>query len=447
MQYHVINSQLICAQYDKEYPMIESGKGVFLYDKSGKEYIDASGCTAAVTAIGHGVQEVVDVLAKQAQTLAVHPTHVFYHETLESYLKDICELAPDGFDKAWTICGGTEAVENSVKLAFQYHVAKGRTTRNKVIGRWGSYHGNSLTALDIGGMKVRRSFYTPLMTDHLHVSPCFPYRKSEELTLEAYEDSLIDEFRETVEAHPDQIIAFIAEPIVGAALGAASPTPTYFSRIAEICQAHDILMIADEVMTGFGRTGTAFGIEHFGNHADILACAKGISSGYFPMGAVIAHHRVTDAIQASGHPFYSGQTYSCIPLAAAVGQAVLDYIKQHDIIDNANTTGAYLKGLFQSMMDELPCIGDVRGEGLFLGIEFVRDRKTKAIFPPETVFAKSVETAALQHGLIGYACRGTVEGTKGDHMLFAPPLTLTTQEADMLAERLKAAIKDVWEKQ
>lgn len=443
--YHVIHSQLICADYEKEYPMLASGKGVYLYDTKGKEYMDTSGCTAAVLSIGHGVEEVADALGQQARTLAVHPTHVFYNETLEAYLADLCAFAPEGFNKAWTISGGTEAVENAIKLAFQYHKAKGRSTRRRVLGRWCSYHGNSIMALDVGGFKVRRDYYTPLMVDHLHVSECFPYRKPEELSLEDYETSLVEEFRKTVEQYPDEIICFVAEPLVGAALGAVGPTEKYFERIAEICKAHDILMVADEVMTGLGRTGLNFGSEHYGTHVDILACAKGISSGYLPLGAIIAHDRVMDTLKDSGEPFYSGQTYSCIPLAAAVGKAVLDYIKKHDLVENCRRVGDYLKSQFETLL-ELPCVGDVRGEGLFLALEFVQNKDTKEPIDPQKFFARNLQSVALDKGLVTYACRGTVEGSKGDHMLFSPPMILTNEQAGVLTAKLRESIIETYER-
>ena len=330
---HVINSQLICANYNKEYPMLEKGEGVYLYDTKGNKYIDACGCTAVVTNIGHGDERVAKTLYDQAKKLAVHPTHLFYNEELENYLKNLCDFAPEGFNKAWTISGGTEAIENAIKLAFQYHRAKGNN-RKKVLGRWGSYHGNSILALDVGGMKVRRDFYTDLMVDHLHVSPCLTYRKEEGLTDKEYEDQLIAEFEKTVQDNKNDIMCFVSEPIVGAALGASEPTENYFRRIKEICIREDILMVADEVMTGFGRAGANFACEYYGDYADIIACAKGISGGYFPLGAVIAHDRVLNPIQESGQPFFSGQTYSCIPLAAAVGNKVLEIIKEDNLVEN-----------------------------------------------------------------------------------------------------------------
>jgi adenosylmethionine-8-amino-7-oxononanoate aminotransferase len=438
---HVIHSQLIAADYTKDYPMVTHGKGIYLYDDKGKEYIDASGCTAVVTNIGHGVEEVANVLKEQATKLAVHPTHVFYNKELESYLKNLCDFAPEGFNHAWTICGGTEAIENSIKLAFQYHRSKNQK-RTKILGRWGSYHGNSILALDIGGNKVRRDYYTDLMVEHLHVSPAFPYRMPSDMTIEQYEDQLIAEFEQTVKENPNDIICFVAEPIVGAAIGAVSPPKNYFKRIKEICEREDILFIADEVMTGFGRTGTAFGMDHFGVTADIMACAKGISSGYFPLGAVIAHDKVIKPIEESGKPFFSGQTYSCIPLAAAVGDAVLNYLRDNNLVENSKEVGNYLKEKLYTL-EKFATVGDVRGEGLFLSIEFVKDKNTKEAIDPDFFFAKKVETAALELGLITYACRGTVDLVKGDHLLLAPPLTLTKAEADLIFERLEKAIEKI----
>lgn len=439
---HVINSQLICANYNQDYPLIEKGEGIYLFDKEGKKYIDACGCTAVVTNIGHGDERVAKTLYEQSKKLAVHPTHLFYNEELESYLKNLCDFAPEGFNKAWTISGGTEAIENSIKLAFQYHRAKGNK-RKKVLARWGSYHGNSILALDVGGMKARRDFYTDLMVDHLHVSPCLSYRKDEGLSDKDYEDQLIAEFEKTVLENKDDIMCFVAEPIVGAALGASEPTENYFKRLKEICMKEDILIISDEVMTGFGRAGNNFACEYYGDYADIIACAKGISGGYFPLGAVIAHDRVLTPIQESGQPFFSGQTYSCIPLAAAVGNKVLEIIKEENLVENSQKIGTYLKEKFISLLNEFSFVGDVRGRGLFLGIEFVKDSKTKEIFPPELNFSKLVEKTAFKNGLVTYGCRGTVDLLKGDHMLFAPPLTLTQTEADEIFEKLKLSLTEV----
>lgn len=442
MGYRTLNSQLIVADYDRTYPWVVKGEGARLFDDTGRSYLDASGCTAAVTHIGHGVAEIAEAIAEQARTLAVHPTHLFHSPVVEEYFEKLCEFAPDGFTRAWTVSGGTEAVENAVKLAFQYHRAKGRTTRKRVIGRWGSYHGNSIINLDFGGMVARRSFYTPLMPEgqHLHASPCLSYRREDGESVDEYEDRLVTEFADLVDGHEDEIMCFVAEPLVGAALGAAGPTPKYFERIAEICRAHDILMVADEVMTGFGRTGRNFGCEHYGAHADVLACAKGISGGYLPLGALLVRDEVAATLKNSGDPFWSGQTYTCMPLAAAVGSAVLSYIQRHELVQRSATTGAHLKRKFQELTD-LDCVGDVRGEGLFLGIEFVKDKATKAPFAPELAFAKKVEAHAFELGAVTYACRGTVEGTKGDHMLFAPPLVLSLDEADELAAIMRTAIE------
>ncbi|MEM6293145.1 MAG: aminotransferase class III-fold pyridoxal phosphate-dependent enzyme [Myxococcota bacterium] len=440
---HVIQSQLICADYEAAYPEVVSGEGAYVIDRQGRRYLDASGCTAAVTNLGHGHPRVAEVLSRQAQTLAVHPTHVFHSEVLEGYLGRLCGFAPEGFNHAWTICGGTEAIENSIKLAYQYHRAKGRTTRTRVMGRHGSYHGNSILALDVGGLKPRREFYLGLMGGrHLHLSPCFPWRRPQGLSEQAYEDSLIEEARGVLEQHADEVIAFVAEPVVGAALGAVAPTARYFERMAELCRAHDVLVIADEVMTGFGRTGRAFGCEHFGAHADILACAKGISGGYIPMGAVIAHDRVLEPIVASGLPFQSGQTYSCIPLVSAVGEAVLDVIEDEQLVAQSARVGAHLLEGLRTLLERRG-VGDVRGTGMFLGIEFVEDAATKEPFAPELTVAKRIQTEALHRGVVTYACRGTVEGNRGDHMLFAPPLVMTEAQADELVAVMRDSIDAV----
>jgi adenosylmethionine-8-amino-7-oxononanoate aminotransferase len=371
----------------------------------------------------------------------VHPTYLFYNEELENYLSTLCDFAPDGFNHAWTISGGTEAVENAIKIAYQYQKSKGYK-RSKVLARWGSYHGNSLSVLDVGGLKARREYYTDLMVGHYHASPCLSYRKEEGMSEKEYEDLLVNEIETMIDQHPD-IFCFLAEPIVGAALGAAGPTEHYFKRIKEICKKRDILLISDEVMTGFGRTGRNFGMDHYGNHADILCCAKGISSGYFPLGAIIIHDRIFNALEESGQPFYSGQTYSCIPLAAAVGKANLEYIKKHNLIDNAHHVGQYLKTQFETLK-EIECVGDVRGEGLFLGIEFVKDQKSKAVIEPEYFFNKKVEEKAFEEGLVTYGCRGTVDFSKGDHMLFAPPITLNQDEADQIFLGMQSAIKKAY---
>ena len=440
--YRTLNSQLIVADYARSYPEIVRGEGVYLYDSEGRRYLDAAGCTAAVTHIGHGDARVAEALAAQAKTLAVHPTHLFHSPLVEAYFERLCAFAPDGFSRAWTISGGTEAVENSLKLAYQYHRAKGRPKRTRFVGRWDSYHGNSVTALDVGGMVGRRSFYTALMpSQHLHLRSCQPYRRPAGQSEQAYEDELVTELADLVEAHPDEIAAFVAEPLVGSALGAVGPTPAYFERIAEICRAHDILIIADEVMTGFGRTGRNFGCEHFGTHADVLACAKGISGGYLPLGALLVRDEVAEVLRDSGDPFFSGQTYACIPLAAAVGLAVLDRIEGDGLVDNAREVGGYLKAQLSTLLEH-PHVGDVRGEGLFLGIEFVADKTTKAPLDPDWRFSKRVEAAALQHGLVTLGARGTVDHVLGDHMLFAPPLILTTAQADELVAGLSASIDD-----
>lgn len=440
---HLINSQLVCADYEKDYPKITHAKGVYYYDTDGKKYIDGSGATATVTNIGHGVEEIANAMAEQAKKVAVHPAHLFHNQEIEDYFKNLCEFAPTGFNHAWTISGGTAAVENAVKLAYQYQRSKGRK-RKKVLARWGSYHGNSVFNLDFGGNKIRRDFYSDLCNsdEHPHLSPCFPYRRPEGMSEEQYEDTLIAEFEEACRNYHDDIICFVAEPVVGAALGAVAPTQNYFKRIKDICEREDILFIADEVMTGFGRTGKAFAMEHFEVTADIMALAKGISSGYLPLGAVMCQDHVVETIRKTGKPFLSGQTYSCIPVAAAVGNAVLKYIKDHDIVNNANKVGHYLKEKLFTL-DEYEFVGDVRGMGLFLSIEFVSNKETKEPLKAQFNFAKKLEAQCMVNGLTIYGCRGSYQLTGGDHLLLSPPLILTEAQADEIYEILNKSIKAV----
>lgn len=440
---HLINSQLVCADYNKEYPKISHAKGVYYYDTTGKKYLDASGATACVTNIGHGVEEVADVISEQARKVAVHPAHLFYNEEIENYLANLCAFAGNGFNHAWTISGGTAAVENAVKLAFQYQRSKGRQ-RKKVLARWGSYHGNSIFNLDFGGNKIRRDYYEDLMKDHPHLSPCFPYRRPSDMSLEAYEDTLIAEFDETTKTFKDDIICFVAEPVVGAALGAVAPTENYFKRIKEICDREDILFIADEVMTGFGRTGKNFAMEHYGVIPDIMALAKGISSGYLPLGAIMAQDHVINTLKETGKPFLSGQTYSCIPLAAAVGNANLEYLKKKNLVENAANIGQFLKEkLFQ--LDANPFVGDIRGIGLFLSVEFVKDKSTKEPIENEFAFSKRLEAKCMENGLTIYGCKGSYQLTSGDHILISPPLVLNETEATELYEILAKSLASITE--
>lgn len=440
---HLINSQLVCADYNKDYPQISHAKGVYYYDTNGNKYLDGSGATATVTNIGHGVEEIADVLREQASKIAVHPAHLFYHAEIENYFKNLCDFAPEGFNHAWTISGGTEAVENAVKLAFQYQRSLGRK-RTKVLARWGSYHGNSIFNLDFGGNKIRRDYYEDLMKDHPHLSPCFPYRKPADLSMQEYEDTLIHEFEETCRTYKDDIICFVAEPVVGAALGAVGPTENYFKRMKAVCEREGILFIADEVMTGFGRTGKNFAMEHFGVKADIMALAKGISSGYLPLGAIMAQDHVIKTLKESGKPFLSGQTYSCIPLAAAVGNATLNYIKKHNLVENAKEVGHYLKEKLYTL-DATPYVGDVRGMGLFLSLEFVANKTTKEPLQSEFGFSKRLEAECLKNGLTIYGCKGSFQLTGGDHILLSPPLTLAKNEADELFSILEKSLQTVSE--
>ncbi|MEP6805855.1 MAG: aminotransferase class III-fold pyridoxal phosphate-dependent enzyme, partial [Flavobacterium sp.] len=289
----LIQSMVVCPDMSKTYPKIQYGKGIYLFDENGKRYLDGSAGSSSVANIGHGRQEVADAVSQQIARVSVLPTHAFSSEVVENYLDRLVEFAPTGFQKAWTVMSGTEAVENALKLALQYHQLRGDTKRYKIISRWSTYHGNSVFTLDVGGMKARRELYSKWLNNFPHVSAAYNYRRPSEYNEVEYVESLLNEFETTIiEAGPETIAAFIAEPVIAAALGAVPPPENYFRGIYAICRKYGILVVSDEILSGFGRTGENFGINNFGVVPDIIACGKGISGGYFPLSAVIVSEKV-----------------------------------------------------------------------------------------------------------------------------------------------------------
>jgi adenosylmethionine-8-amino-7-oxononanoate aminotransferase len=433
------------------YPTIVRGEGVYLYDAAGRRYLDGSGGSAAVTAIGHAVPEVLAAMTEQAGRLAYAPTHAFTTDAVEECARLIVEeFAPPGFSRVWFVSGGSEATDNAVKMAIQYHRERGDGGRHLVIGRWQSYHGGTLAALAYGGNAGRRRLYQGAMPPAAHVPPCHPYRCWVNPACSAAGDgtacdlSCADALDRTIrQLGSENVAAFVAEPVVGATLGAAPATAGYFRRIREICDRHGVLFIADEVMTGFGRTGRNFGIEHWGVTPDLITCAKGIAGGYTPLGAVLARPEFVSEVMQRGKSFVVGHTASGNPLSCAVGTAVLRYVRDHDLVRNAAETGAYLKTRLSALADRHPMIGHVRGTGLLIGIELVRDRATRQPFPPALGVARRVGAATLERGLVSYPGAGTADGQAGDHLLYAPPLTLTRPQADELVAILDDSLAAV----
>jgi adenosylmethionine-8-amino-7-oxononanoate aminotransferase len=439
------STNVIYRDLHKYYPTVVRGEGIYLYDADGKRYIDGSGGSAAVTSIGHGVEEVIEAMTRQARTLAYGPTHAFSTEAIEDCARVIVEdFAPEGLERVWFVSGGSEATENAVKMALQYQRERGQGTRHLVIGRWSSFHGATLGALAYGGNTGRRRHYSPSLFQTEHIAPCFTYRCSANSSCPDCDLSCANQLERVIrQVGPENVAAFIAEPVVGATLGAVAATPGYFQEIREICDRYGVVFIADEVMTGFGRTGRKFAIDYWGVTPDLIACAKGISGGYAPLGAVIARPEIVGEVKRRGHNFAIGHTASGNPLSCAVGAAVLRYVRDNNLVQNAENVGSYFLSRLHDLKVRHEMIGDVRGLGLLLGIEFVRDRTTKEPFPPELQAAKRIGEATLERGLVSYPGTGTVDGALGDHMLYTPPLTITTEQVDELIAILDESLSAV----
>ncbi len=415
----------------KKYPTAVKSEGVYIYDSEGKRYLDGSS-GALVVNIGHGVQRIAQVMAEQASRLAFSHGSQFTSEPQEKLAALLAEMAPGDLDYAYFTSGGSEATETALKLARQYHLERGKVRKSKVIARWTSYHGNTIGALSMSGNPGRRRPYSPLLLDFPHIPPAYCFRCPFGMThpecdlkcAQALED-------EIVRQGPENVSAFIAEPVVGASAGALPAPSGYFQRIREICDRHDVLFIADEVMCGCGRTGKDFAIQHWDVVPDILVTAKGMASGYAPLAATIVRREIHDAFEKGSGQFVHGHTYGGSPLSCAVGFAVLSLAKEWGLAERAAEQGDYMRSRLEELY-KYPFVGDVRGKGLMLGIELVKDRATKEPFPPELHLNSKVGSAAFANGLITYPGGGSVDGSRGDHILLGPPLVITRAEIDEL---------------
>jgi adenosylmethionine-8-amino-7-oxononanoate aminotransferase len=389
---------------------------------------------------------VAEVMTRQARTLAfAHSSQFITRQTID--LADrIAALAPGDMRKTgrvYLVSGGSEAVETAIKLARQYHLDAGRPGKYKVIARWQSYHGSTLGALAVTGNVARRDPYAPLLNPQPHIPPCYCYRCPFGLTLPRCGIACVEELESAIlQEGPGTVAAFIAEPVVGATLGAVPAADGYWKRAREICNRHDVLLIADEVMTGVGRTGRNFAVDHWGVVPDMIVTGKGLSGGYAPLGAVVARGFIAETI-AKGRGFFEhGFTYSANPLSAAIGAAVLDYVARHRLIRRAARMGRLL-GKKLARLRRHPVIGDVRGLGMLWGLELVRNRRTKEPFPPALKASRRLYEACLAEGLLLYPGSGTREGHDGDHAIVAPPFTITAPEMDDLVERLERGLRRV----
>ncbi len=435
-------SNLLHRNMHRHYPVITHGKGIYLYDEDGKAYID--GCSGAMVAnIGHGVEEVAEAMYQQAKTLSfTHSSRFTSRPTIE-LAERIRTLTPGDLNHVFFVSGGSEATESAIKLARTFFLeTEGMdTTRWKVISRLHSYHGGTLGAVAVTGHIPRRRKYEPMLVQFPLIAPAYCYRCTLGLTHPECDLACARELEKAiVQNDPKTIAAFIAEPIVGAAAGAVPPPDGYFERIRQICDQYGVLFIADEVMTGFGRTGEIFAMNHWDIVPDIIACAKGMGAGYAPLGGVALSDKIADALVAGSGQFSHGFTYSGNPLACSAGLAVLDFVQKHDLVRNSRDMGNVLFEELELLKDN-PIVGDIRGRGLFAGIELVRDRTSKECFAPSLSAAERVTQECVQRGLVVYPGTGMVEGTMGDQFIVGPPLTITRDEISEVVARLDAALE------
>ena len=427
----------------KRYPIVSRAEGIYLYDEQGKRYIDGSGGASCVTCIGHGVQEIIEAAEAQLRKVVFSPSHVFANQPVLELADLVAEMAPGSLNRTWFVNGGSEAVDNAVKLARQYQIERGNLSKYVVISRWQGFHGNTIGALGVGGHTFRRRRYLPMFEDSPHIPPAYCYRcyfaktypQCDLICARVLESAICQQ-------GPENVAAFIAEPVVGATTGAVAPPDGYFQIIREICDRYDVLFIADEVITGFGRTGRNFGIEHWSVEPDIVATGKGMSAGYTPLGAVILKDKIIDLFEEKGANVIGGHTFALNPLSAAIGVAVLRYMKERKLVERSREMGAYLKAQLAPLASH-PSVGEVRGIGMLAAIEFVRDKESKAPFPVETRIAHKVVDAALERGLVVYPCTGTVNGVAGDFILMAPPFVITREQVDDYVGMLDSALTAV----
>lgn len=422
-------------------PLAVSAQGCHLTDASGKQYLDASG-GAAVSCLGHGDRTVIDAVKAQLDQLAYAHTGFFTSEPAETLADLLIAHAPEGLARTYLVSGGSEAIEAALKLARQYFVEKGEPGRGRLIARKQSYHGNTIGALSAGGNEWRRAQFAPLLIDVSHIDPCYEYRlKHDDETLEDYgirAANLLE--TELLRLGPETVMAFVAEPVVGATAGAVTAAPGYFKRIREICDQYGILLILDEVMCGMGRTGSLFACEQEGISADILCIAKGLGAGYQPIGAMLCSHRIYDAIASGSGFFQHGHTYQGHPTAAAAGVAVVSAILDRGLVPRVRDVGGRLMGALQAQFGQHPNIGDIRGRGLFIGLELVADRSSKAAFDPAHKLAAKIKKQAFEAGLVCYPMGGTIDGKTGDHVLLAPPFILEDAQIGELVAKLDQGI-------
>lgn len=423
------------------YPTAAAGEGVYLIDSEGRRYLDASG-GAAVSCLGHGHPAVVEAIKDQVDRLAYAHSAFFTTEASEALAEHLVTRAPEGMARVYFVSGGSEANETALKLARQYYLERGQPQRHRFIARHQSYHGNTLGALSIGGNAARRAPFDPLLMPSSHIAPCYAYRHQHaDETEEAYGRRAADALETEIERlGPKTVAGFIAEPVVGATAGVVPAVSGYFNRIREICDRHGVLLILDEVMCGMGRTGSLYACEQDGVAPDILTCAKGLGGGYQPIGAVLVSGEIYDTIAGGSGAFQHGFTYIGHATACAAALAVQRTIEADDLLANVRRQGDALRAALESRFGNHHHIGDIRGRGLFIGLELVADRGGKEPFDPALKLHARIKKQAMEEGLICYPAGGTADGQRGDHVLLAPPFIIETEQVAELVDKLGRAI-------
>jgi adenosylmethionine-8-amino-7-oxononanoate aminotransferase len=422
-------------------PVAASGDGCYVVDADGKRYLDGSG-GAAVSCLGHSDPDVRAALHAQLDRIAFAHTGFFTSQPAEELADLLIDHAPEGIERVYLVSGGSEAVEAAIKLARQYFMEIGQPQRHRVIARRQSYHGNTLGALAAGGNAWRRAQFAPLLTETTHIAPCYAYREQAEgETLDAYGLRAADELdAEIRRLGPETVMAFIAEPVVGATAGAVPAVPGYLKRVREICDRHGVLLILDEVMCGMGRTGWLYACAEDGVAPDMITIAKGLGAGYQPIGALLTSGALYDAIAAGTGFFQHGHTYMGHAMAAAGAKAVLDAILGRGLLARVREQGEKLDAALRDAFGQHPHVGDIRGRGLFRGVELVADRETKAPFDPGRKLHAKIKAEAFAAGLIVYPMGGTIDGVNGDHVLLAPPFVIEDAQIGELVDKLSGAV-------
>lgn len=421
-------------------PRAVRGDGPYVIDTDGKRYLDGCG-GAAVSCLGHSHPAVIAAAQQQVGTLPYAHTSFFTTDAMEDLADTLVDGAP-GMGKVLLVSGGSETIEAALKLSRQYFVESGEPTRHLFIARRQSYHGNTLGALAVGGNEWRRQHFSALMVPGNHIAPCFEYRdRNDDETQHAYGQRVANELQAKIEElGPANVAAFVAETVVGATAGAVPPVPGYFKRVREICDHYGIHLILDEVMCGTGRTGTLMAYEQENIVPDIVTMAKGLAAGYQPVGALLCTQRITDVIREGSGFFQHGHTFMGHATAVAASLATLTVIREENLLDNVIERGEAIRAGLEQALGGHGNVGDIRGRGLFIGVELVADRDSKSPLDPAAKTHNRVQKAAFSRGLMCYGMGGTIDGRRGDHILLAPPYNITRQHADELISKFADAV-------